>query len=391
MGADEVTGGARPAIGLEAGLDADRIARFLVSAGIARDAAVGWAVRTRTGWACGAGHASVEGPLELEPIFDLASVTKPMTAFAIARSARIARADLLGDRLDEAQGTASAGSPLELLLAHRAGLVAHVPLYEAVLAGAVDRGAALRTAAAARRADAVGPFAAEGFAPVYSDLGYLLAGEALARAEQEPDAGAAIERLVVNALGRDDLGTARALAARRDVGFPRRVRPTEVVPFRGGEVRGVVHDENAWALTGAGGSGHAGMFGTASAVLAFGCAAFDAIERGEGPLVPSAVAARDLSWLVQPRPGGTLRAGFDGKSDRGSSAGERAGPRAFGHLGFTGTSLWIDPDARAVVTVLTNRVYHTRKNMAIRAARPVAHDALFALARARREGAEGGR
>ena len=226
---------------------------------------------------------------------------------------------------------------------------------------------------------------ADGFAPVYSDLGYALVGEALARAEGAADAGETIERLVVGPLGRADLGTARSLAARPSIDFGSRVRPTEVVAWRGGEVRGTVHDENAWALTGTGGSGHAGMFGTVSAVLAFGCAALDAIERAEGPL-----AAGDLSWLVRQRPGGTLRAGFDGKSEAGSSAGDRAGPRTFGHLGFTGTSLWLDPDARRVVVVLTNRVHPTRDNVAIRAARPVAHDALFALAEGRRARALGG-
>jgi CubicO group peptidase (beta-lactamase class C family) len=56
------------------------------------------------------------------------------------------------------------------------------------------------------------------------------------------------------------------------------------------------------------------------------------------------------------------------------------GPRAFGHLGFTGTSLWIDPDARVVVALLTNRVHPTRDNVKIRAARPWVHDALFDLA-----------
>jgi CubicO group peptidase (beta-lactamase class C family) len=183
---------------------------------------------------------------------------------------------------------------------------------------------------------------------------------------------------VATALGRDDLGTARFLAANPAVDFVTRVRPTEVVAWRGGAVAGSVHDENAWALTGTGGSGHAGMFGTIDAVLAFGCAVFDAIERGEGPLVPDRRA--DLGWLVRARPGGTLRAGFDAKSETGSSAGERAGPRTFGHLGFTGTSVWIDPDAEAVVAILTNRVYPSRENVAIRAARPVVHDALFALA-----------
>lgn len=363
---------------------------------MARDVAVGWAARTERGWELGAGRASADSgsrsspaalaALDLEPIFDLASLTKPMTAFALARSSRLTKNQRLGDVLEEARGTVSEETPLELLLAHRAGLVAHLPLYEPlVVGGRVESSAALSRIAEARRADATGPVPVDGFEPVYSDLGYALVGEALARAEGAADAGEAIERLVVGPLGRADLGTARSLAARPSIDFGARVRPTEVVAWRGGEVRGTVHDENAWALTGTGGSGHAGMFGTVSAVLAFGCAALDAIERAEGPL-----ACGDLSWLVRPRPGGTLRAGFDGKSEAGSSAGERAGPRTFGHLGFTGTSLWLDPDAQTVVVVLTNRVYPTRDNVTIRAARPVAHDALFELAEGRRARAVGG-
>jgi CubicO group peptidase (beta-lactamase class C family) len=84
-----------------------------------------------------------------------------------------------------------------------------------------------------------------------------------------------------------------------------------------------------------------------------------------------------LEWLIRERPGGTLRAGFDGKSPEGSSAGARLGPASFGHLGFTGTSLWIDPEARVVVSLLSNRVCPTREHLAIRRARPWVHDALF--------------
>jgi serine-type D-Ala-D-Ala carboxypeptidase len=153
--------------------------------------------------------------------------------------------------------------------------------------------------------------------------------------------------------------------------------PTEDVAWRGGLVRGAVHDENAWALTGYGGSGHAGIFATVDAVLTFGEAVLDAL--GEGA---SAWSGADLGWLVRERPGGTLRAGFDGKSPEGSSAGRVAGPRTIGHLGFTGTSLWIDPDAGAVVVLLTNRVSPSRANGAIREARPRVHDALFERARA---------
>jgi CubicO group peptidase (beta-lactamase class C family) len=78
-----------------------------------------------------------------------------------------------------------------------------------------------------------------------------------------------------------------------------------------------------------------------------------------------------------PRAGGSLRAGFDGRSGDSPSSGARLGPRTVGHLGFTGTSLWIDPESGFVGVLLTNRVHPTREHTAIRAARPWAYDAMF--------------
>jgi CubicO group peptidase (beta-lactamase class C family) len=304
--------------------------------------------------------------------FDLASVTKPMTALAIAW-AGIDRKTPLGDLLPEARGTPSEDVALELFLAHRAGLDAHLPLYAPLTLDPprpVDYAASLREAAEARRPDAQGRPPPEGFAPLYSDLGYVVAGEALARAVEARDAGEAIARLVLGPLGlQGRAGTIRELAA---AGVMGPFAPTETVAWRGGPVVGAVHDENAWALTGAGGSGHAGIFGTIDAVLAFGDAVLGAFDQP------------DLAWLFAERPGHTLRAGFDGKSPEGSSAGTRMGPRSVGHLGFTGTSLWVDPDARVVVAMLTNRVCPSRENVAIRAARPWVHDALFERALALR-------
>jgi CubicO group peptidase (beta-lactamase class C family) len=345
-----------------AGLDADAVAEAIVAGGVAPLAAAGCAAKVGRGWRVEQGGAT-------ETFFDLASLTKPMTALAVVR-AGIDPQTPLGALLPELASTPSGKVRLELFLAHRAGLAAHVPLFAPLVEGrSVDRAEALRVAAEARREGAAGAAPQDGFAPLYSDVGYLLAGEALARATGTRDAGEAIERFVVGPLGLGaELGTARALEA-RGVDLAHAAAPTEDVTWRGGVVRGRVHDENAWALTGEGGSGHAGMFGTLRAVLAFGSAFLDSLS-----------ADRTTVWLVAPRPGGTLRAGFDGKSTEGSSAGRVAGPRTFGHLGFTGTSVWIDPDAGAVVALLTNRVHPSREHLAIRAARPGAHDALFARA-----------
>jgi CubicO group peptidase (beta-lactamase class C family) len=306
-------------------------------------------------------------------LYDLASVTKPMTAVAFAGSG-IDRQTPLGRLLAEARGTPSEDVSLELLLAHRAGLDGHRPLYAPLLEGRpADGTEALREAARARRTDATGAPPPGGFEPVYSDLGYLLAGAALARSTAAADAGQAIGRLVLDPLGiADRAGTVRDLAAH---GVKGPFVPTEDVAWRGGVVRGAVHDENAWAITGHGGSGHAGIFATVDAVLEFGQAVLDGIDGLGGPF-----ADRDLAWTILPRHGGTLLAGFDGKSEEGSSAGPRMSPRSFGHLGFTGTSLWIDPDEAIVVVLLTNRVHPTREHMDIRSARPWAHDALWGRA-----------
>jgi CubicO group peptidase (beta-lactamase class C family) len=349
---------------LDAGATVDELACKVVADGVAPQCAAGCAVRRGDKWLCDRGGA-------LELLFDLASVTKPMTAVAVA-CAGIALETPLGALLPEARGTPSERIPLELFLAHRAGLEGHRPLYAPLLRDEkLDVAAALHEAAGAKLGDAGSAVPVDGYAPLYSDLGYILAGEALARASGSRDAGEAIGRLVLEPLGvSTQAGTIRELASR---GVHGPFATTETVPWRGGRIVGAVHDENAWALTGDGGSGHAGIFGTVDAVLRFGTAVLDQIDDIAAPFGRRI----DLDWAVRERPGGTLRAGFDGKDSEGSSAGERMGARAFGHLGFTGTSLWIDPDAKVVITLLTNRVCRGRDHVAIRAARPWAHDWLF--------------
>jgi CubicO group peptidase (beta-lactamase class C family) len=155
------------------------------------------------------------------------------------------------------------------------------------------------------------------------------------------------------------------------------VAVTERVAFRGGVLCGVVHDENAWALSGHACSGHAGLFGDVTSVLRLGMVMLDATHgRDTRFLRPETVRL-----LLRERSDGTLRLGFDGKSKESSSAGPSAGPLTFGHLGFTGTSLWCDPAADTVTVLLTNRVYPSRDNLRIREARPRVHEALFALGR----------
>lgn len=356
---------------------ADTVLRpYVIDARVAPAATAGYA--SATGVEVGAA-GSLPGPRPVTPqtLFDLASVSKPVVACTLARLASRGVLELaapLGTVLPDARGTRSEAVPLELLLSHRAGLEAHRALFEPVFTGRLmNRARALRLAADARRADC-GVEQSRGFSPVYSDLGYLLLGAAIENVTAQP-LDRVVELEVSEPLGLE-LGSARQLRRRR-LRFDDDVAPTEVVRARGGCVRGIVHDENAWALSGHACCGHAGLFGTIAAVLGFGVAVLEAL-RGESTWLSRTA----LETLVKPRPGGSLRAGFDGKSEGASSAGRCSGPDTFGHLGFTGTSLWCDPTAGIATALLTNRVHPTRENASIRSARPLVHDALFEAAKA---------
>ncbi len=345
----------------------DAIAEAIVRRSAAPVVACGVAVRRESGWF---EAVSSDGAL----LFDLASLTKPFTAVALAEEP-----DFLGRRLGDAlplvAGEPGGAARLARVLGHRAGFDAHVSLFlPAVQGGPVDPRAALCHAArcfhpAARPADEDSP-------AVYSDLGYMLAGAALARREGAQHAGAALEAGLLARLGLlGELGTAAGLRERLADAEARFV-PTEHAPWRGGVARGAVHDDNAWVLTGHGASGHAGLFGTVTGVLAFGRAALESWRRGAGPL-----AHVPFARLLAEQPETTWRMGFDGKAKEGpSTAGATASARSVGHLGFTGTSVWMDPDREAVTVLLTNRVHPSRAFNALRELRGAAHDALFALA-----------
>jgi CubicO group peptidase (beta-lactamase class C family) len=153
-----------------------------------------------------------------------------------------------------------------------------------------------------------------------------------------------------------------------------RIAPTERSQD-GTIIRGTVHDENAWKLGGV--SGHAGLFSTAGDLARF---AQWLLEQRSGALTPGRRPGVNqpalASTLVleftrrQGLPPGTSRAlGWDTPSEN-SSAGTKLGARAFGHTGFTGTSIWIDPDKDLYIILLTNRVNPTRENGRIVRVRP---------------------
>jgi len=146
---------------------------------------------------------------------------------------------------------------------------------------------------------------------------------------------------------------------------------TEDCPWRKKVMRGLVHDENAYALGGY--SGHAGLFGTAEEVyiLADLLRSHFLGERQDYLRTGTVKAFFTRQDLVE---GSTWALGWDTPSPQDSSSGNFFSSRSVGHLGYTGTSLWIDIEKDVVVIFLSNRIHPSRKNEKIRAFRPVLHD-----------------
>ncbi len=256
------------------------------------------------------------------------------------------------------EGTADADAvTFRHLITHTAGLPAWRPLYRQPDADAARR-MALETFFAAPVGRQV----------IYSDIGLILLGMAL-----EALTGRRLDE-VVRAEVTGPLGlTETAYHPLPLSASPVNVAPTEFCAWRGRRVVGEVHDENAYRLGGV--AGHAGLFSTAAEVAAFGQLFLD----GGGALLrPETVAAMTRPQTAE-LPGRPVRGlGFH-LCDGIEAAGCRPfGPRAFGHTGFTGTSLWVDPDRDLVVALLTNEVYNGRQRRRIAALRLRVHQAVVA-------------
>lgn len=312
-------------------------------------------------------------------VFDVASLTKVVCTTALCLELR-----LFGP-VRRWLPTAAVDCDTEDLLFHRSGLPAFQPYFEAEVnthPELFDEACPVRDREAVRfsvlsRVLATPPEAKVGEKALYSDLGFILLGAAL-----EAASGRALDELFAERVA-EPLGLSagyRRLSHRLplpealvDTGG---TRPREPAPGQEGlwkvtprpGRRGEVDDDNAWCLDGV--SGHAGLFATAQDVATFGQAVLDGRFRPPSPWGPDTAT-----------PGSTRALGFDTPGDDAPSCGPRFGKKgplgAIGHLGFTGTSLWIDFDRRLVVTLLTNRVALGRANVRIREFRPRFHEAVL--------------
>lgn len=290
-------------------------------------------------------------PAAADQRYDLASVTK-VVAGATVTARHLAGGAL---RLDDPAARFVPGADPRVtvrhLLTHASGLPAWAPLHAAVPVAAWGT-----PAARARILDdalATALVAPPGSVHAYSDLGFLWLLRVLEALGGPLDAqvAAILGPAGLGALSYDGAGAAA----------------TEDCPLRGRVLEGEVHDANCAAMGGV--STHAGLFGDAAALAAFGDAAIDA-ARGARDDLPSPVAL----WACAGP--GSHRGGWDGVTPGASSTGGGWPPDTVGHLGYTGTSLWLSPSRRVVVALLTNRIHPVDDKAPIRAARPRVHQAV---------------
>jgi CubicO group peptidase (beta-lactamase class C family) len=194
------------------------------------------------------------------------------------------------------------------------------------------------------------PLFPPGTKSLYSDLGLILLGEILERVAGK-DMSAFAEERIFGPLGMKDTGYLPPFAVRA------RIPPTEDDPWRGRVLRGEVHDENAHAFGGA--AAHAGLFGTAPDLARFAQMMVNGGVFEHRRIVSRATLEKFTARAGVPDSSRAL--GWDTPSPN-SSAGDLLSPRAFGHTGFTGTSMWIDPEKKLFFILLSNRVHPTREN-----------------------------
>ena len=318
-----------------------------------------------------------------DTIFDLASLTKVLaTTTLVMREVErgaVGLDDRVGRYVTAWRGADRVDVTIRDLLGHCAGLTAHVPFYRdyrlgsnpqrsvSQLGGSPSEESLSSAQVRAEFERAVCRVPLE-YAPrtksVYSDLGFMLLGFIIGG-----DAGLPARFKWM----RSQMGIVEDLQFNPPASWESRTAPTGVDSWRDRLLVGEVHDDNAATLGGA--AGHAGLFGTAAACGQHARHMLRVLDGKVG--VFSRETAEAFITCGSDVPGSSRALGWDTMLP-GSSCGSRMSRRAFGHTGFTGTSLWIDPERSVYVVLLTNRVHPSRANETIREVRPAVHDAVMA-------------
>ncbi len=306
--------------------------------------------------------------VNVETVYDLASLTKVITATTLAmqlfESGQLKLEYPLSRFFPSFTGEGKEKITIKHLLTHTSGLPAHLPFYKDT------RG----KEAFVQRILSVPLECEPGSKSVYSDLGIILLGDIIEKITGKPLDRLAEERIF------KPLGMSHALF-KPPTEVRKGIAPTENDPWRGRALQGEVHDENAYAMGEI--SAHAGLFANSGDLAIFCQMLLNGGVYDHHRVARRSTVERFTSPQDSP-PGSRRALGWDTPSE-GSSAGSLLSPGAFGHTGFTGTSIWIDPSRELYIILLTNRVNPTRENNAIQEARRQVADSVVRAIEGRNE------
>lgn len=306
--------------------------------------------------------------LSKDTFFDLASLTKPfatvLSLLCLIQEGTLSLDETLPSLLERDVLVDKKNITLRHLLNHCSGFADHHPYYKKLIT--VDE--------AKRKEFLLDTILKEelvypiGSKDIYSDLGFFLLGQII-----ELKSGKSLETYVHEKV-MDPLGLADNLLFRPIKKGKKNFAATEKCPWRKKVLSGEVHDDNTYALGGV--SGQAGLFGSVDAVLNLTSFLLD-MWKGRASHPNFSGSLLKEFFTRQHVKESTWALGFDTPSQTGSSAGKYISQGSIGHLGFTGTSFWIDPRRELVMVLLTNRVHPSRENMLIQQFRPLFHDTVL--------------
>jgi len=315
----------------------------------------------------GLADMSIGQKMTRSTVFDLASLTKPLATtpavMNLIQAGKLELDDTLGRILPPFGKTDKALITIRQLLAHDSGLPDYRPYFET-----------LRTVSPEKRQEKLRRFLLQepllhppGQQTLYSDLGFMILQwvvESVARQRLDRF----VTEKIFTPLGLKNIYFIDLAADRGKTEYA----ATESCPWRGMLLKGAVHDDNAFVMGGI--AGHAGLFGTARDVYGL-LATFQSVYQGRQK-TPIFRPAMVRTFLNRP-PGAERALGFDAPAATGASCGRFFSKKSVGHLGFTGTSFWMDLERSVIIILLTNRVHPSRDNIRIREFRPVLHDTVM--------------
>ncbi|HEV8061875.1 MAG TPA: exo-beta-N-acetylmuramidase NamZ domain-containing protein [Gemmataceae bacterium] len=279
-----------------------------------------------------------ETPMTVDAVFDLASLTKPIatatSVMILLERGKVRLTDKVVDHIPEFAPNGKDQITIEQLLLHTSGLIADNPLSD------YDAG----PEKAFERINQLKPVTTPGTKFTYSDVNYIMLGKLVERLSGEP-LDVFSRKNIFEPLG------LRETLYKPGEALARRAAPTE--KRDGHWMQGEVHDPRSFKLGCV--AGHAGLFSTADDLAVFAQMLLDdGAYQGKRILSPATVR---LMTAPRPIPGGLRALGWDVQTTFSSNRGELFSAGSFGHTGFTGTSVWIDPTSRMAVIFLSNRVH----------------------------------